>query len=276
MPDRVAITRPSSGVNPIVVSTDRPPRAAHSDAPAPRWHVTTRSSAVAGRATGGRRGARRTRARARGSRSGGAPSCSRHAAGSAYVDAAGGHRRVEGGVEAGDLTRRRQRRSARDRARRARGAGAAARAPRARRARARPRRRRRPPRGSELPPCTTRCPTAAHAGELAERIGAASCAVALPGRASCCLEPSSSPPSSRSFRLLEPALTTRTRRRVAHGADDHFQSRTSGMSSPNSRVYSTCARRARRPCAGGRSTACAPRPGPGRSRPSPGGSGPCR
>ena len=36
LPDRVAITRPSSGVNPIVVSTERPPAIAHSDAPAPR------------------------------------------------------------------------------------------------------------------------------------------------------------------------------------------------------------------------------------------------
>jgi hypothetical protein len=39
-PDRVAMTRPSSGVNPIVVSTDRPSRTAANDAPAPRWHDT--------------------------------------------------------------------------------------------------------------------------------------------------------------------------------------------------------------------------------------------
>ena len=43
-PERVAITRPSSGVKPIVVSTERPPRTAASDAPAPRWHVTMRNS----------------------------------------------------------------------------------------------------------------------------------------------------------------------------------------------------------------------------------------
>ena len=35
-PERVAITRPSSGVKPIVVSTERPSSTAHSDAPAPR------------------------------------------------------------------------------------------------------------------------------------------------------------------------------------------------------------------------------------------------
>jgi signal recognition particle subunit SRP54 len=32
------------GHRPIVVSTDLPPRTAHSEAPAPRWQVTTRSS----------------------------------------------------------------------------------------------------------------------------------------------------------------------------------------------------------------------------------------
>ena len=35
-PDRVAMTRPSSGVKPIVVSTERPAWTAASDAPAPR------------------------------------------------------------------------------------------------------------------------------------------------------------------------------------------------------------------------------------------------
>src|SRR5258708_595238 len=38
------MTRPSSGVKPIVVSTERPPRTAASDAPAPRWQVTALSS----------------------------------------------------------------------------------------------------------------------------------------------------------------------------------------------------------------------------------------
>ena len=41
VPDRVAITRPSSGVNPMVVSTHVPSRTAASEAPDPKWHVTT-------------------------------------------------------------------------------------------------------------------------------------------------------------------------------------------------------------------------------------------
>ena len=43
-PDRVAMTRPSSGVNPIVVSTDRPSRTAASDVPAPRWQLMIRDA----------------------------------------------------------------------------------------------------------------------------------------------------------------------------------------------------------------------------------------
>jgi len=42
LPDRVAITRPSSGVKPIVVSTEQPSAIAHSEAPAPRWQLTIR------------------------------------------------------------------------------------------------------------------------------------------------------------------------------------------------------------------------------------------
>ena len=81
--ERVAITRPSSGVKPIVVSTERPPCTARSDAPAPRWQVTIRSSPAAGRATrppgatprrgtarGTRTGARRTLPPLRGQRVG--------------------------------------------------------------------------------------------------------------------------------------------------------------------------------------------------------------
>ena len=45
LPERVAMTRPSSGVKPIVVSTDRPSRTAASEAPAPMWQVTTRAPA---------------------------------------------------------------------------------------------------------------------------------------------------------------------------------------------------------------------------------------
>ena len=47
LPARVAITRPSSGVIPIVVSTLRPPRTAQSDAPAPRCAVTSARSSGA-------------------------------------------------------------------------------------------------------------------------------------------------------------------------------------------------------------------------------------
>ena len=42
-PLRVAITSPSSGVKPMVVSTDRPPATAVTDAPPPRWQTITRS-----------------------------------------------------------------------------------------------------------------------------------------------------------------------------------------------------------------------------------------
>ena len=44
LPERVAITSPSRGVNPMVVSTETPPFTAASEAPAPRWQVTVRSS----------------------------------------------------------------------------------------------------------------------------------------------------------------------------------------------------------------------------------------
>ena len=40
------MTSPSSGVNPIVVSTELPSSTAASDAPAPRWHVTIRFAPV--------------------------------------------------------------------------------------------------------------------------------------------------------------------------------------------------------------------------------------
>ncbi len=41
-PDRVAITSPSMGVKPMVVSTEIPSRTAANEAPAPRWQVTMR------------------------------------------------------------------------------------------------------------------------------------------------------------------------------------------------------------------------------------------
>ena len=40
-PGRVAITRPSSGVKPIVVAIERPPAIAASEQPLPRWQVTS-------------------------------------------------------------------------------------------------------------------------------------------------------------------------------------------------------------------------------------------
>jgi hypothetical protein len=43
VPDRVAMTSPSSGVKPMVVSTLRPSTTAASEAPAPRWQLTTRN-----------------------------------------------------------------------------------------------------------------------------------------------------------------------------------------------------------------------------------------
>ena len=44
-PERVAIGTPSSGVNPIVVSTERPSTRAVTELPPPRWHTTWRSGA---------------------------------------------------------------------------------------------------------------------------------------------------------------------------------------------------------------------------------------
>ena len=40
-PDRVPITRPSSGVSPIEVSTELPPLIAAAEQPLPRWSVMT-------------------------------------------------------------------------------------------------------------------------------------------------------------------------------------------------------------------------------------------
>ena len=83
LPERVAITRPSSGVKPIVVSTERPSAIAHSEAPAPRWQLTIRSSAGRRAEQLAARAARPRRARGRGSRSGAGPSARATRAGSA-------------------------------------------------------------------------------------------------------------------------------------------------------------------------------------------------
>ena len=43
-PERVAIGTPSSGVKPIVVSTERPSSTAVTEQPPPRWQTTIRSA----------------------------------------------------------------------------------------------------------------------------------------------------------------------------------------------------------------------------------------
>ena len=101
-PDRVAITSPSFGVKPIVVSTERPPRTAASDAPAPRWQVTSRS-ADGGRPSSSRRAPGGPRvAGGRGSRSAASPKRSIQSAGQRVQRGRGRGCRVKGGVEAGD------------------------------------------------------------------------------------------------------------------------------------------------------------------------------
>ncbi len=54
LPLRVAITSPSSGVKPIVVSQERPPSIAHSDAPAPKWQLTILAPAAPATSSGTR------------------------------------------------------------------------------------------------------------------------------------------------------------------------------------------------------------------------------
>ena len=45
-PERVPMTRPSSGVIPMEVSTETPPSTALTEQPPPRWQVTRRSRAT--------------------------------------------------------------------------------------------------------------------------------------------------------------------------------------------------------------------------------------
>ena len=151
------MTSPSSGVKPIVVSTLRPPRTAASEAPAPRWQVTTRSAdrppdELAGAARGA--GVGQAVEAVAADRPALAP-LPRHRVGRRR----GRDRGVECGVEAGDCRHVRAAARSPRRARRATWAGAAGRGRRARPA---------PPRTSasirtgpvkRAPPCTTRCPT---------------------------------------------------------------------------------------------------------------------
>ncbi|CAH0326406.1 hypothetical protein SRABI128_05313 [Microbacterium sp. Bi128] len=45
-PDRVPMTSPSRGVNPMDVSIDWPPRIAVTEAPFPRWAITASNSST--------------------------------------------------------------------------------------------------------------------------------------------------------------------------------------------------------------------------------------
>ena len=45
-PERVVIGTPSSGLKPIVVSTERPSRTAVTELPPPRWQTTSRGTRI--------------------------------------------------------------------------------------------------------------------------------------------------------------------------------------------------------------------------------------
>ena len=273
VPERVAITSPSSGVKPIVVSTDRPPRTAASDAPAPRWQVTTRNDGVAVAPAAARpRAARRTRATARGTRTAGSPSSRRHGARASRTStppraASRGtpcrSRRRAGrpgsaartASIAGERLRLVERREGRER----------------RDARDRPRRRARPAPANRVPPWTTRCPTASAAAQPGDRRPRRA-ARRRPRRSrgrSAVSTTASSGSSTRSLRLLDPALTTRIR----PAGVGHAQFAISGASSPSSRVYARASIRLStsscRTCPAREREARAP----GRSRRSRGGTG---
>ena len=239
-PERVAITRPSSGVKPIVVSTERPPATAASEAPAPRWAVTRRSSRERALRAARRRAGSRRRGRGRGSRSGAAASARSRPRAPRRSRLPAGIVGVEGGVEAGD--RRQAGRSAAS-ARIAATAGGLCSGARSAR------------RSSSLLDAGV---DERRAGELGaavddpvpggvdrplgqDRLQLAAAAPPSPSTdlAVSCLErrrPRAS--STRSFRLDEPALTTRMRAGEARHrqAASQVQSRTSGMSSRCSRT----------------------------------------
>ncbi len=241
LPERVAITRPSSGVKPIVVSTERPSR----PRPATRRRRGGRSRSAAPPAAGRaapRRAATRRRATARGSRSGAAPSAratraaarrSRRPAGSVGVE-----RRVEAGdrghvragraldgVERGERLRLVQRRQVGER----------------RAGRARPRRRRRTGARKRVPPWTTRWPTASTRPEPVERRARPPAGSAASARARQVARADERVVRRRGAQLEaaragvddeDPHRGRRSRLRPAT-----IQSRTSGGSSPCSRVY---------------------------------------
>ena len=209
LPERVAMTRPSSGVKPIVVSTERPPAIAASDAPAPRWQVTIRSS------SSGRPDQLRGPARGVGvGQAVEAVPAQRPALaplGRERVGRGGGrHAGVEGGVEAGHGRHVRAARHSPPRAPRATSAGGAGRGRSAPGGSPRPRRRGgpgpcsgsrrgrsggRPRRSPRSPRRQRRSPR-----RRPRRAGAGRSAVATTASAAS---------RTRSLRLLDPALTTR-------------------------------------------------------------------
>ena len=101
LPLRVAMTRPSSGVKPMVVSTLRPPCTAASEAPAPRWQVTSRSRGrVAVEQLGGSPGGVGVRQAVEAVPA--QPESLRPRSREGVPGGGGGHPGVERGVEAGD------------------------------------------------------------------------------------------------------------------------------------------------------------------------------
>ena len=169
-PERVAMTSPSSGVKPIVVSTEMPPATAASEAPAPRWHVTTRKLLdLAPGELGGAPGRVRVR-----------EAVEAEAAKIPALAPLGrqrirrrrlGHAGVEGRVEARHGRHVRQQRGSRSRARATTSADAAAQGRRVHGGGGRPARRSAPARRTRVPPWTMRWPTASTlAGPLHRRL----------------------------------------------------------------------------------------------------------
>ena len=207
------MTSPSSGVKPIVVSTRARRRAPR---PATRRRRGGRSrSARPSRPSSSPRAATRRRARARGSRSGGGRSARATRAGIAYVAAAGGQRRVERRVEARD-GRQRPGSAARDRVQRGErlgwcsGARSASAAQLAHDAVVDPDRRRK-----RSPPWTIRCADGVDRPGAGDRTPAAR--PRRPASAARRCRPRRRPRRpgrAPSLRLLDPALTTRTRTRL--------------------------------------------------------------
>ena len=247
-PERVAIGTPSSGLKPIVVSTERPSSTAVTEQPPPRWQTTRRGD---GHLLG-----RPLRPRGRGSRSGGSPTPRASAAAPRRSRASGGivaWKAVSKTATCGTSGQRRRASSIAAERRRVVQRRELRRAPRARGA---------TPSSistgsrKRAPPWTTRCATASTSrGASLER--------RRPARRA---RPSS---TTRELRLVEPALTTRT----SHAQYGQVQSRISGIVLAVLARVRAGARAARRPSPG----AGAPRGrrarARGRSRRSRGGSG---